>query len=202
MVFYWCRCAGSDVDCLAGTYGLAHAIRGLQRRHAAVFERTEGSRKLTGRGDDGLQPVGSFVTRGQIAGWVFWLGVATVSLGPVGYKYYQVHTPAGISEAQATQAGAAKQTHQLLARLACTSHLAPDDGTKPAETVARAIIAKCGPMVPAPEGPPCSTDPKCMQGWQRLMLEAETKGVLDERYQRAQAKADDAKAALERAEPN
>lgn len=136
------------------------------------------------------------VTRARIVGWTIWIGVC---LAPVGYVAYQAHDPVAIAKVKAQHAQEETEAHQATARAGCALDMeAADDGTTAAETVARAIIATCGPAVPRPEGPPCSTDPKCMQALQQISLQVETASVLEVRYKRAQAKANDAKAALER----
>ncbi len=140
------------------------------------------------------------MTRSQIAGWAIWIGGW---LALIGYEVYQDHNPTVIAKAKARRAQEDREVGQTLARAGCTSDMEyRDDGKAPAETVAKAIIAKCGAVIQFPEGPPCSTDTKCMQAMQRISLQAETRGLLEVRYERAQARADDAKAALERAQPH
>ena len=143
-----------------------------------------------------MQSECSAVTRWQVAGWTLWLGGW---LALPGYKYYKAHTPGAIAKAQAQHAKTQRAVDQTLARAGCTSDMEHrDDGKKPAETVAKAIIAKCGAVIQLPEGT-CSAT--CMREMPRIALQVETKQVLEERYNRAQAVADFAKAALERAQP-
>ena len=92
---------------------------------------------------------------------------------------------------------------QILAQVGCASDIeGRDDGKTPAETVARAIIAKCGAFMSGALQPTGCSDTKCMQSMQQTYLQVETESVLEERYKRAQARADDAKAAFERAQPH
>jgi len=144
------------------------------------------------------------VTRRQLVGWTIWIGACAAFLGWFAYAdYHATHDPASIAAARAQHARDEREVDRTLAEVGCAGDIEDrDDGKTPAETVAKTIIAKCGTVVPAPEGPPCSTDPKCTQAVQQISLQAETEGVLEERYKRAQARADDAKAALERAQPH
>lgn len=136
------------------------------------------------------------MTRGQIAGWTIWIGAL---LAVFGYEYYEAHDPAVIAKAKVQSAQEDRAVGQTLARAGCTSDMEHrDDGKTPAETVAKAIIAKCGAVIQFPEG---SCSAACMRDMPRIALQVETKEVLEERYERAQARADDAKAALERPQP-
>lgn len=138
--------------------------------------------------------------RSQIAGWTILIGGL---LAVLGYEYHEAYAPSVIAAADAQRAQNARAVDRTLTQVGCASDIeGRDDGKTPAETVAKAIIAKCGVVAPAPEGPPCSTDPKCSQAMQRINLQVETEDVLEERYKRAQTRADDAKAALERAQPH
>jgi hypothetical protein len=133
------------------------------------------------------------VTRWQIAGWTLWIGGWLAILG---YEYHEAHDPAAIAKAKAHRAQQDRMVGQTLARAGCTSDMENrDDGKAPAETVAKVIIAKCGAVMQFPEGT-CSAS--CMRKMPRIALQAETESVLRVRYGRAQARADDAKAALER----
>ena len=133
------------------------------------------------------------MTRGQIAGWTIWIGVGFASIG---YLYYEDHTPAAMAAAKAHRAQEDRAVDQTLARAGCTSDMEyRDDGKAPAETVAKAIIAKCGAVIQFPKG---SCSASCMRDMPRIALKVETDNVLEVRYDRAQARADDAKAALER----
>jgi hypothetical protein len=139
----------------------------------------------------------SAVTRGQIAGWTIWIGGW---LAFAGYYAHQAHDPAVIAKAKAQRAQEDRAVGQTLARAGCSSDMEyRDDGKTPAETVAKSIIAKCGAVMQFPKG---SCSATCMREMPRIALQVETKEVLEERYQRAQARADDAKAALERAQPH
>lgn len=138
--------------------------------------------------------------RSQIAGWTI---LISAFLAVLGYEYHEVHDPSVIAVAEAQRAQDARAADRTLAQGGCAGDIeSRDDGKTPAETVAKAIIAKCGLVAPAPDGPPCNTDAKCSQAMQRINLQVETQDVLGERYERAQARADDAKAALDRAQPH
>jgi hypothetical protein len=137
------------------------------------------------------------VTRGQIAGWTIWIGGW---LALIGYEVYEDRSPAVIAAAKAKRAQEDRAVGQTLARAGCSSDMEyRDDGKAPAETVAKAIIAKCGAVIQFPEGT-CSAT--CMRDMPRIALQVETDNVLRVRYDRAQARADDAKAALERTRPH
>lgn len=140
------------------------------------------------------------MTRGQIAGWTIWIGGFLALLG---YEYYEAHTPAVIAAVKAGHAQEGRVVGQILAQVGCASDIEDrDDGKTPAETVAKAIIAKCGPLMSVALQPTGCSDTKCMQAVQRISLQVETEDVLEKRYKRVQARADDAKAALERAQPH
>ncbi len=128
-------------------------------------------------------------TRAQIAGWTIYIGACAAGAGYIAYaNYHATHDPAAIAEARAQQAAEGRAIAKMMAWADCNGDMEDrDDGKTPAETVAKAIIAKCGPVMPAAAGPPCSTDPKCVQAEQQINLQAETEGVLEERYKRAQA---------------
>ena len=137
------------------------------------------------------------MTRSEVIGLTLWIG-GWLTLP--GYKYYEAHDPAVIAKAKAQRAKTQRGVDQTLARAGCTSDMEHrDDGKTPAETVAKAIIAKCGAVIQLPEG---SCSAACMREEPRIALQVETKQVLEERYERAQAVADFAKAALERAPPH
>ncbi|MCF2514432.1 hypothetical protein LVY65_05045 [Sphingomonas sp. G124] len=136
------------------------------------------------------------MTRGEIAGSIFWIGLL---FGVPGYYYYARHTPTAIAKANAQRAEQDRVTGQIFAQVQCADNIKRrDDGKMPAETVAKAIIAKCGPFTPFNASAVCH-DTKCMQSLQQTSLKVQIGDVLEERYERAQARADDAKAALERA---
>ena len=140
------------------------------------------------------------MTRGQIAGWTICIGAY---LAYAGYYYYEAHTPAFIAKAKVQNAQAGRVVGQILAQVGCADNIeARDDGTTPAETVAKAIIAKCGPFMSVALQPIGCSDTKCMQAMQRISLQVEIEDVLEMRFKRAQARADDAKAALEGAQPH
>ena len=140
------------------------------------------------------------MTRGEIAGWTLWIGGW---LALPGYKYYEAQNPAVAAAAKAKRAQEDRAVGQIFAQVRCSGEIkGRDDGKAPAETVAKAIIAKCGPFMPLARGTPSCTDPKCKQSFRRISLQVETDSVLEERYERAQARADYAKAALERAPPH
>lgn len=135
--------------------------------------------------------------RSEVVGLTLWIG-GWFTLP--GYKYYEAHDPVAIAKAQSQHAKTQRAVDQTLARAGCTSDMEHrDDGKTPAETAAKAIIAKCGAVIQLPEGT-CSAT--CMREMPRIALQVETKQVLEERYNRAQAVADFAKAALERAQPH
>ena len=137
------------------------------------------------------------MTRGEIAGWAIWIG-GWLAFGS--YYAYQAHDPAVIAKANAQRAQEELEAGQTLTRAGCSSDMEyRDDGTMPAETVAKAIIAKCGAVIQFHEG---SCSATCMREMPRIALKVETDNVLRVRYERAQARADDAKAALERARPH
>ena len=145
-----------------------------------------------------MQSVSPPVTRGEIAGWTIWLG-GWLALG--GYSYYEAHDPAAIAKAKAHRAQDDRAVGRIFAQVGCAGDIERrDDGTAPAETVARAIFTKCGPFMPFTNVSAVCRDTKCVQSLQRISLQVEIKDVLEKRYQRAQARADDAKAALERAQ--
>lgn len=136
------------------------------------------------------------MTRAQIAGWTIWIGGWFAFAG---YKVYEDHNPVVIAAAKARRAQEDRAVGQIFAQVGCAGDIkGRDDGKAPAETVAKAIIAKCGPFMPFTNVSAVCRDTKCVQSLQRISLEVEIEDVLEERYRRAQARADDAKAALER----
>ena len=90
------RGAGRSVGRMAGRHGLAHAFRGLQRRHASVLGQPE--IRLRRHGTARVQWGRSVVTRTQIAGWTFWIGVC---LAFYGYTVHEDHSQAAVAAADA-----------------------------------------------------------------------------------------------------
>lgn len=140
------------------------------------------------------------MTRAQIAGWTLWIGGW---LALIGYEVYEDHDPAVIAKAKAQRVQEDRALGQEFAQVRCADNMrSADDGKMPAETVAKAIVAKCGPYMPFPNVSAVCRDTKCVQSLQRISLQVEVEDVLEERYRRAQARADDAKATLEQAQPH
>lgn len=133
------------------------------------------------------------MTRRQIVRWAIGIGVLTSA----GYGYFNYYGPVAIAAAKAKRAQEDVAVGQRLTHLVCADNIeALDDGRASAENVARAIIAKCGPLMPVRAD---CRDTECIQLMQRTNLLVETLSVgaaRDDRARWAQDRADDAKAAL------